>query len=217
MAKFLKIFDHNLVSKTESIHTLTDLEKQLYNSTHMKRLLYSTNGIQFRYITTDDLEPLRVLHNDPSTLHMLTDTTYVTPEMQKRWHKSLYTSSKRGHYAIYAKAARENEKARIQLVGIARLDQIDSINKNMLLGLDIAPEFRGQGLGKKAFAALMKYGTTKLKMHKLTLYTAKYNKVAISMYTSLGFTKEGLLKQHLYRDGKFFDLFIMSYFKKASK
>lgn len=180
----------------------------------MMKILYKKKDIQFRYITKADLEPLRLMHNHSSTLSMLTDTTEVTPEMQNNWFNQLYSSSKSGRYSIYAKMAVGKHKTQYQLIGMVRIDQIDKLNKNMLVGLDIDPQFRGLGLGKKSFHVLMDYGFKKLKMHKLTLYTAAYNQIAISMYKSLGFKKEGSLKDHLRRGSKYYDLLVMSCFKK---
>ena len=172
-------------------------------------MIYKKENIYIRNIIEEDTEPLRKMHNDPSTLYMLTDTTIVTPEMQKKWFNSIYESEKSKRYSICM-----NEDGRENLIGMIRFDQIDKINKNMIVGLDIMVKYRGQGLGKKSFNTMMEYCYKKLGMHKLTLYVAEYNNIAISLYLSLGFHKEGLLKEHLLRDNEYNDLLIMSAYKK---
>jgi RimJ/RimL family protein N-acetyltransferase len=173
-------------------------------------MVFRGEGIYFREISKEDLEPLRIMHNDRSTLQMLTDTTIVTEEMQKKWFMSLNDYSKSKRYSLCIEEGKKDI-----LIGMLRLDQIDTINKNMLVGLDIMPQFRGKGLGRKGFRLMLDYCFTKLEMHKVTLYTAVYNKVAIGLYTSLGFKEEGRLSEHLLREDGYHDLLVMSLFRDA--
>jgi RimJ/RimL family protein N-acetyltransferase len=173
-----------------------------------KKIIHKVGDIYFREIVEEDLEPLRVMHNHPATLHMLTDTTVVTPEMQADWFRSLNDSSKSKRYALCI------EGSEVILIGMIRFDQIDKINHNMLVGLDVRLDHRGKGLGKKGFHLILDYAFNVLGMHKVSLYTADFNEIAKNMYLSLGFRQEGVFKEHLFRDGKYHDLIAMSLFKR---
>ena len=51
--------------------------------------MYQQNDLTMRCVERRDLELLRTLHNHPSTLGMLSDTTFVTEAAQERWFESL--------------------------------------------------------------------------------------------------------------------------------
>ena len=67
------------------------------------------------------------------------------------------------------------------------------------------------------FKLILDYCFNRLRMHKATLYTADYNKVAINLYKKFGFKKEGILKEHLLKSGKYYDLYVMSLFERNYK
>jgi len=175
-------------------------------------MIYKFGNVYFREILPRDLEPLRIMHNDPKTLSMLTDPTQVTKGMQKKWYESLKASLKSKRYAYCIKS-----NGKEILLGMIRFDQIDKINRNMLVGMDVIPNLRGQGYGSLGFKLILDYCFNRLRMHKATLYTADYNKVAINLYKKFGFKKEGILKEHLLKSGKYYDLYVMSLFERDYK
>jgi RimJ/RimL family protein N-acetyltransferase len=174
-----------------------------------KNDIYRIGYIYFREIEKKDIEILRRMHNDPTTLSMLTDPTYITKNMQLNWFKSLHKSNKSKRYSLCT-----NSDGKKTLLGMIRFDQIDHLNKNMMVGLDIIPALRGKGFGKMGYYLILNYCFNELKMHKVTLYTAAYNDIAKSLYNKLGFKVEGLLKEHLIKGDKYSDLIVMSLFRR---
>jgi len=51
-------------------------------------------------------------------------------------------------------------------------------------------------------------------LRKIKLYVFSFNKRAIRSYEKCGFKTEATLKEELYRDGQYQDVYIMSIFKK---
>lgn len=80
--------------------------------------------------------------------------------------------------------------------------------KHQLCELDriaVLPEYRGKGVAKKLFNALIKdaksfYKKQKSKLRKLYLLTHADNIGAHKFYEKLGFKHETTLKQHYYKD-----------------
>ena len=80
--------------------------------------------------------------------------------------------------------------------------------KHQLCELDriaVLPEYRGKGVAKKLFDALIKdsksfYRKNKSKLRKLYLLTHSDNIRAHKFYEKLGFKHEITLKQHYYKD-----------------
>lgn len=108
--------------------------------------------------------------------------------------------TKKNHNYIVAE-----EKGKI--IGIATW-LVHGLPKHQLCELDriaVLPEYRGKGVSRKLFNALIKdakqfYKRNKSKLRKLYLLTHADNIRAHKFYEKLGFNHETTLKQHYYRD-----------------
>ena len=106
---------------------------------------------------------------------------------------------KNHHYII----AEKNKK----IIGIVTWI-MHGLPKHQLCELDriaVLPEYRGKGVAKKLFDALIKdaksfYKKNKSKLRKLYLLTHADNIRAHKFYEKLGFKHETTLKQHYYKD-----------------
>ena len=157
--------------------------------------------IKFEELEEKDIEWARLLHNDPSVLKMLTDPREVSQDQQKKWFDSLKKSKNKKRLVVYV----NDEK-----IGIIRLDEIDHNNKSIRVGLDVHKDFRNKGYGTLAYKKLLDYCFSELKFHRVYLMVAEYNKIALHLYEKLGFKKEGVMRQALFREGKYFDYIMMS-------
>lgn len=167
-----------------------------------------TRNITFKPLDGTTLEWARCLHNDPVVLGMLTDPHVVTTEEQVLWFRKLESSlTSRRLIVVYSG----------EDVGVVRLDQIDKHNKSVCVGLDIHELFRGKGLAKPVYRALLKEWFTTQKFNRVWLCVAEYNEVALGLYKSLGFNVEGVQRQALYKEGRYHDYIMMSMLKKEYK
>ncbi|MFH0856473.1 MAG: GNAT family protein [bacterium] len=98
-------------------------------------------------------------------------------------------------------------------IGCIGLSNINKQNKNaeafIIIGED---DYRGKGVGKLAMQYLINYGFSNLKLHKITLGVSVNNKPAVKCYKSVGFIKEGVLKDDEFYNGKYSDLILMAVF-----
>ena len=91
-------------------------------------------------------------------------------------------------------------------IGIVGLTDINPLDKNAMLYIIIGEDgYRGKGIGRKACEHIINYGFKELKLHKIYLEVNSYNKPALSLYKSLGFTEEGVFKEQILLDGAYFD------------
>ena len=169
--------------------------------------MFETKRLVIRLMEERDLETVRQLHNEESTLNKLSDPFHVTWEEQVLWFQSLSKSRKNRRYVLEHK---DSER----LCGIIRLDDIDLINRSATIGADIEPAFRGNGLAKEAYNRILNYLFKDLGLNRLQLVTMESNKVALSLYVNLGFQQEGRLREGIYRAGKYSDLLLMSLLEK---
>jgi RimJ/RimL family protein N-acetyltransferase len=74
------------------------------------------------------------------------------------------------------------------------------------LGMLVAADWRGRGVGSALVAAAIEWARAR-GLHKLTLSVFPHNEAAIALYRKFGFVEEGRLTKHLRRDsGELWDL-----------
>lgn len=72
------------------------------------------------------------------------------------------------------------------------------------------PELWGKGIGREIMNEFLEYCFTFLHMERVTLDYYKGNKRAAALYESLGFKSEGIARNATKKDGKYYDLYLMS-------
>ena len=75
-------------------------------------------------------------------------------------------------------------------------------------------DYWGKGYGSDALKVLIRFIFEEVNIYKIKLNVFSFNKRAISCYKKLGFKEEGILKDELYRNGKYFDIIPMALFKE---
>jgi len=76
--------------------------------------------------------------------------------------------------------------------------------------MHIISECQNRGLGKDALGTVLHYLFLEMNLNRVWLITHAGNLKAIGLYLSLGFIKEGLLRQVHYRGGSYQDAVIMA-------
>lgn len=95
------------------------------------------------------------------------------------------------------------------LIGLISLEQIDWPNGTAWMGVGIGEaEHRGKGYGTEAIRLLLKFAFHEINLHRVQLTVFAYNPAAVAVYEKLGFTKEGVFRQRLHRDGQRHDVLI---------
>jgi RimJ/RimL family protein N-acetyltransferase len=71
-------------------------------------------------------------------------------------------------------------------------------------------ENRGQGLGTEAMQLLISFIFEQMNIRRIKLYVFAFNERAIKSYEKCGFKVEGVLREELYRNGRYYDVKQMS-------
>lgn len=91
-------------------------------------------------------------------------------------------------------------------VGLIGLLSMDPKNKKaeyyVLLG---DTEVKGQGVAKRASHALLEKAFDEFELNKVYLYTEVENLLAQHLFESVGFKREGTVREDVYRDGSYHD------------
>jgi RimJ/RimL family protein N-acetyltransferase len=95
-----------------------------------------------------------------------------------------------------------------ELIGLVELDGINWQNGTSFLGIGIGQrEYRGYGYGGDAMALILTFAFDEMNLHRISLTVFGYNTAAIRLYERLGFTREGVAREFLHRDGQRFDMY----------
>ncbi len=103
------------------------------------------------------------------------------------------------------------DKATDVHIGNIKLGPIHRLHRRADLGILIgAKEFWGRGYAREAVELVLAYGFERLNLHKISLGVYADHSAAVALYEHAGFTVEGTLREHLFRDGAFRDKFVMA-------
>jgi putative acetyltransferase len=112
------------------------------------------------------------------------------------------------HAAVYV-AERADDGTVVGRLSVAR-DQHPASAHVADLGLMVAADARGRGVGKALLAAAVDWARG-AGVRKLELHVFPWNEPAIGLYERFGFEREGYRKAHYRRDGVDVDAILMAY------
>lgn len=139
------------------------------------------------------------------TKYMYTDPV-ITPESQKKWFDSIENDESVKYWIIVADDVK---------VGLICLTNIDYKNRRCYLGHYIADESaRGKGLARILECNIYDYAFYNLKLNKFCSEVLAFNKKAVFIHEKFGSEIEGILKQHIYKNGVFYDVVCMGITKE---
>lgn len=152
------------------------------------------------------LESLRQLRNEESTNKYLTYILPINEVAQMDWFEKTSKDPTKLYMAI------ENKNG--DFIGIVRADEWDKINRSIRIGVDIVKKYRQKGYATETYFLLFKFLFENIGINRVWLEVAEYNTIALSLYKKLGFIKEGILRETLFRENKFYNYIVMSLLKK---
>lgn len=93
-----------------------------------------------------------------------------------------------------------------RLIGSTGLHRIDRINRSAMFGILIgAKELWNQGHGTAATRLMVRHAFETLNLNRVWLHVYEFNPGGVRAYEKAGFQKEGLLRQDVFRDGRYWD------------
>ncbi|TFK40556.1 acyl-CoA N-acyltransferase [Crucibulum laeve] len=85
----------------------------------------------------------------------------------------------------------------------------DGKNRRGQFVIGMLPEFWRKGYGEEASRFVIDYGFRSLGLHRISLGVFEGNDRAIALYRRLGFVDEGTLRKQLWKDGGWWDVYLM--------
>jgi L-phenylalanine/L-methionine N-acetyltransferase len=161
--------------------------------------------INVRRARSTDAAAIAHMSQDPAVFGGLLQLPYTTEEI---WRERIERNSKDGSADIMLVAELDGVVA-----GNAGLHGSGTHARRrhvMGLGISVALEHQGKGIGSALMAALMDYADNWAHVLRIELDVYTDNTRAIALYKNFGFVQEGLHRAFALRDGQYVDAMSMA-------
>ncbi|MFJ7734014.1 GNAT family N-acetyltransferase [Lysinibacillus sp. NPDC097231] len=159
--------------------------------------------ITLQQMTASDLEAFVKIESEKKTL-LLADDEIPFPktfEDHSTFFQSISGKKEEFIFGIFKKSSNE-------LIGSCGVYAINWQNSTCFVGISIGEEWQGKGYGTDTMKTLIDFIFNYISIQKIKLQVFSFNKGAIRSYEKCGFTKEGILRNELFRFGKFHDVWL---------
>ena len=96
-----------------------------------------------------------------------------------------------------------------RLIGMVNIDGLDWPNSHAEIGIALTePAERGRGLAAEALALLISYAFHELGLKRIWARVIEDNLPSLRLFDTMGFQREGVLRQHVRRRGQFRDMIV---------
>ena len=110
------------------------------------------------------------------------------------------------------------EKETLSYIGQIDIMNINWVSRIGTLGIVIGDEdFHNKGIGTEAINLLLRYAFERANLNKIELDVHEFNSGGIRCYEKCGFIQEGVIRESMYRDGKYFNTIKMGILKREFK
>lgn len=132
---------------------------------------------------------------------------YVSMNTEKRWIDDVIVKHEKGQEVRLGIVLKESD----ELIGMVFLKNINYINKSAksgsIIGVD---DKRGKGIIGEARYELFKYAFYELGLERIYTHIVEYNVRSIKSGEKFGYVKEGVLRNAVYKEGKFHNVIVYS-------
>ena len=167
--------------------------------------MFEGKDIRLRAFSKDDLPRIRDLINDWEVRRNLFGGIPFPNRLEdeEKWYNS-FNPIDSAHYS-FAIERKEDDL----LMGSCGIAERDLKNRVTTLGIFLGKEFTEKGYGTEALRILVDFCFNEVNSNKVKLCVYEFNKRAQRCYHKVGFQQEGTLRQEIFREGRYWDVYLM--------
>lgn len=155
------------------------------------------DGVTLRTIEEEDLEFIRDSIDAPAVRRYLASRLPVNLDQEREFYESVICEDEHVNLLICT----DGEAA-----GTIGLHPADSVSGSGELGLFLAEEYWGQGLGTEASRLLTDYAFRERRFHRVTARVIEGNVGSRRIWEKLGFRHEATFREADFEDGEYVDV-----------
>lgn len=169
-----------------------------------RRLFITRSEVALSKLHPADAEWLETWVNDPATTRwMATGRVQSTPE-QVAAQIMCWQEPRDWPFAVLISDQQETQ-GQYKAIGTVGLYDTDLLTRKAEFRILLGAPFTGKGYGTEATKMVLDFGFNRLGLQRIWLGVTDANIPAIKCYERCGFTREGVLRRDLFRDGQFYD------------
>ena len=160
----------------------------------------AVEGLEIRRAEADDCDAIYEMFRSPKVYEGTLQLPYPSREL---WRKRLSESD--GRYNLVAVSGEHV----IGMVSVHTFPDRPRRRHVGKIGISVTDAWQGKGVGKALMQAAIDLADKWLNLTRLELEVYSDNDAAIRLYERFGFEREGVLRQHAFRDGRYVDSIMM--------
>ena len=107
------------------------------------------------------------------------------------------------------------EKSGSRAIGTVILSDIDYKNGNAEVHIKLIKDCQGKGYGTDIVKAIVKYSFEELRLHCIYSHINEYNVASKAMFEKCGFEKDGIIRDRIFKKGRYHNVFLYSILNKC--
>ena len=168
--------------------------------------------LKFTSLEKDDLAQIKKWRNEQQSICRYWKP--LTDDNQEDWY---FTYSDKDSREVIFAIRTEWVSDMLKLIGYCGLVYIDWLNRraeySILVDLNYHSNY--DEIFKKTTDFIVDYGFNSLNLNKITTETFSHRTHQIELLEKYGFERQGVLKDHIYKDGKYWDSHLHAIFRKG--
>ncbi|GEN50357.1 GNAT family N-acetyltransferase [Alkalibacterium pelagium] len=163
---------------------------------------------RLRELEREDIPAINSWRSDKDLIESLgAPFRYINKEVDYNWFDNYLTN--RGNN-IRCSILNEAD----QLIGLVSLTNIDRLNQSAVFHIMIGKSSkRSKGIGSYATNEILNHAFCDMNLNRVELSVLASNERAIALYEKVGFKKEGVERQAVFKNGRFADMVSMAILK----
>ncbi|HEV2764814.1 MAG TPA: GNAT family N-acetyltransferase [Pyrinomonadaceae bacterium] len=164
-------------------------------------------GLQIRRAEPDDYSAVHEIFSGPSVYAGTLQLPYPSLEL---WRRRLAEPPEGAYNLVAVAGARV-----VGMVGLHTFPDKPRRRHAGAIGMSVHEEWQGKGVGSALMRACLELADRWLNLTRLELEVYTDNEAAVRLYERFGFEREGTLRQHAFRDGRYVDAYLMGRLRPA--
>lgn len=152
---------------------------------------------QLRPMRRDDKDRVRAWRNHPDVAKYMYTDHEITAEEHARWFESVLQDDSSRFWVITNNGV---------AIGLLSISQIDRHNGRCYWAYYLDPAHRAKGAGSFAEYSVLQHVFDVLQLNKLCGEVLGFNRAVLKMHKRFGFSEEGTLRNHVYKQGQWHDV-----------
>jgi RimJ/RimL family protein N-acetyltransferase len=165
--------------------------------------------IILRPFELDDAKYLQEIRQDFTGLKSFAGSPFPSNiESEREWISRMYPYGDRKAIFLAVTDIKSGE-----FCGYCIARSIHYLNRNAEVGIILHKNARGKGLFKDISYTFYNYLFSEINLHKVYSFVIQSNEIALETDKKIGFVVEGSVKEQIYQDGLYKDVFFVSLYK----